>query len=248
MSARDDSLLALGVPPEDYHLPHPTIELPIILIVRQALIEAFARLRARCHAAGRDLSDDRENDVTRMLLNILENDLRQKGSVPGFNKTLFEEVSRQREVENYNFTRMEKRPDMLFKLRCDEESAPVLSTQHALFVECKPVDRDHPAGGDYCDAGLQRFVDGDYAWAMREALMIAYVRDGRSISTHLKPAMKDRTKLATIQSPAPIPGAAAQADSVTEALHSSTHRRPFSWPDGKGQACEITVYHSWHLC
>jgi hypothetical protein len=248
MSTRDDSLLALGVPPEAYHLPHPKIELPIILIVRLALIEAFVRLRARCYAAGRDLSDDRENDVTRMLLNILENDLRQKGLVPGFNKTLFEEVSRQREVENFNFTRVEKRPDMLFKLRSDEESVPVLSTQHALFVECKPVDRDHPAGGDYCDEGLQRFVDGDYAWAMQDALMIGYVRDGRSIATHLKPAMKDRTKLATVQLPTPIPDPAAQADSHTEALHSSIHRRPFQWPDGKGPACEITVYHSWHLC
>lgn len=244
MIAKDDSLLALGVPPEAFHLPHPKIELPVILIVRQALIEAFARLRARCHAAGRDLADDRENDVTRMLLNILENDLRQKGSVRGFNKTFFEEVSRQREVENYNFTRLEKRPDMLFKLRCDEESAPVLSTQHALFVECKPVDRDHPAGGDYCDAGLQRFVDGDYAWAMQDALMIGYIRDGRKVGTHLFPAMKARDCLRTVKLPVPV----TTSGLLAEPLYVSRHRREFLWPAGKGPACEITVYHSWHIC
>jgi hypothetical protein len=248
MSADADSLFALGLPPEDYHFPHPKIELPIILIVRRALVEAFVRLREHCRLAGRDLAATKENDITRALLGVLENDLRQKGAVAGFNKTLFEEVTRQREVENYDFTKVEKKPDMVFKLRSDEEAARVLSTQHALFVECKPVDANHPAGGDYCDAGLRRFVDGDYAWAMQDALMIGYVRDGRTIAGHLVPALQQRPELETVSLPKPVDASSATADSATEALHTSSHRRPFRWPDGKGSACAITIYHSWHLC
>jgi hypothetical protein len=248
MNAGANSLFALGVPPEDYHLPHPKIDLPVILIVRCALVEAFARLRERCRQSGLDLAATKENDVTRALLVILENDLRQKGAIAGFNRTLFEEVTRQREVENYDFTKVEKKPDMVFKLRSDEEEVLVLSTQHALFVECKPVDANHPAGGDYCDAGLRRFVDGDYAWAMQDALMIGYVRDGRTIVGHLVPAMQERTQLETVALPKPVDGISASGDSTAETLHSSSHRRPFQWPDGKGPACAITVYHSWHQC
>jgi hypothetical protein len=248
MSADADSLFALGLPPEDYDLPHPKIELPIILIVRRALVEAFARLRERCRLTGRDLAATKENDVTRALLGVLENDLRQKGTVAGFNKTFFEEVTRQREVENYSFIKTEKKPDMVFKLRSDEEAAQVLSTQNALFVECKPVDSNHPAGGDYCDAGLRRFVEGDYAWAMQDALMIGYVRDGRIIAGHLVPALQQRPKLETLSLPKPVDASSAAADSATEALHTSSHRRPFPWPGGKGPACTITIYHSWHLC
>ena len=38
----------------------------------------------------------------------------------------------------------------------------------------------------YCDKGIRRFVEGEYAWGNREAFMIGYVRDGSSINTTLK--------------------------------------------------------------
>ena len=40
----------------------------------------------------------------------------------------------------------------------------------------KPVDDDHATGTHYCDSGINRFVNGDYAWAMQEGMMVAYVR------------------------------------------------------------------------
>lgn len=242
-----DGLFALGLSPEDYRLPHPKIELPVILLVRRVLIEAFALLRQRVPtSSAKPLAAFKEDEVTQALLGIIENDFRQNGSVPGFDRSLFDEVTRQREVENYNFQKTQKRPDMLFKLRTDEEPTTVISTQHALFVECKPVDSSHPAGSDYCDRGLLRFIDGDYAWAMQDALMIGYVRDRRTISNHLIPAMESRACLQTVSLPTYHPS--TSGDSETEALHLSVHQRSFPWPDGKGPACEITIYHSWHLC
>ncbi|MBC7369894.1 MAG: hypothetical protein H7343_24275 [Undibacterium sp.] len=213
------------------------------------MIEAFALLRQRVKASsGKTLADFKEDEVTLALLGIIENDFRQNGRVAGFDRALFDEVTRQREVENYNFQKTQKKPDMLFKLRTDEEPPTVISTQHALFVECKPVDSGHPAGSDYCDCGLQRFIDGDYAWAMQDALMIGYVRDGRTIAGHLAPAMKFRSGLQTVSRPTRHPHPQTVANSETEALHFSVHQRLFPWPDGKGPACEITIYHSWHLC
>ena len=66
----------------------------------------------------------------------------------------------------------DKDPDLWFRLRSDEEPTTVLSTHDGLFVECKPVDNSHPVRSDYCDKGLLRFIVGDYAWAMQDALMV----------------------------------------------------------------------------
>ena len=38
----------------------------------------------------------------------------------------------------------------------------------------------------YCENGIRRFVEGEYAWANREAFMVGYVRDGSSIDSALK--------------------------------------------------------------
>lgn len=159
---------------------------------------------------------------------------------------------RQGQVANYDGTRLTKTPDLCFKLRDDEaEPRPVLSVYDALFIECKPVDATHAAGSKYCDDGLIRFVRGDYAWAMQEGMMLAYARDGRTIAKHLLPAMSDSGRKASLASetlPAPVPHRTAIATRTSEAIHLSRHRRDFVWPDSKGPACPIDVYHVWHDC
>lgn len=145
---------------------------------------------------------------------------------------------------------MTKAPDLFFKLRDDAiEPRPVLSEFEGLFIEAKPVDSKHPVGSKYCDDGLIRFVRGDYAWAMQEAMMLAYARDGRNIVGHLIPAMTETSRmssLATIH--LPHVSSATVACTEAEAIHISQHRRAFFWPDGKGLATDITVYHLWHRC
>jgi len=44
---RADGLFTFGVPPEQYHLPHPRLGLPVILLVRRVLIHAFDLLWER---------------------------------------------------------------------------------------------------------------------------------------------------------------------------------------------------------
>lgn len=245
---RVDGLFTLGVPPERYHLPHPRLGLPVILLVRQVILRAFELL---CEH-GDSLATEQEDSITAALRTVIENDLRQSGSVKGFSRRTYDTVIRQGQVANYDGTKRAKAPDLCFKLRNDEEEPrPVLSEHDALFVECKPVDKSHAAGSKYCDDGLCRFVDGDYAWAMEEGLMLGYARHGRTIAKNLIPALQsaerlDRLKTAELPHPVEHPGAVARDGA--EGLHVSRHRRGFPWVAGKGPASDILVYHSWHNC
>jgi hypothetical protein len=246
--ANTAGFFTLGVPPERYHLPHPRLGLPFILLIRRVLLRAFELLREQKY----NLAAASEDQVTAALRSTIENNLRQSGEVSGFNKRKFETVIRQGQWANYDGTRLTKAPDLFFKLRDDEiEPRPVLSEFEGLFIEAKPVDSTHPVGSKYCDDGLIRFVRGDYAWAMQEAMMLAYARHGRTIAGHLIPAMTEETRktsLATVQVPEACLATAAAACAEAEALHISQHRRDFPWPHGKGPATNISVYHLWHRC
>lgn len=241
-------LFALGVQPADYDLPHPRLGPRVVLLVRRVLLRAFEQLRAD----GFSFATANEDEITAALRGLIENNFRQNRIVPGFNRRTFESVVRQGQVANYDFTRLTKTPDLCFKLRHDEEvSRRVISEFDALFVECKPVDATHSAGGDYCDLGLQRFVEGSYAWAMEEGLMIGYARHGRTIAKNLLPVMQDSAQvesLQTTQLPQALSHSSAATVSGAEALHLSRHRRGFPWIAGKGAATEILIYHSWHDC
>jgi len=221
---------------------------PVILLLRRVLLKAFEKLRDR----GFPLASEREDRITEQLFNVIENDLRQTGEVSGFNSTLYDRVVRHAEVTNYNGEKLAKTPDLSFIFHHAALAAlSAVSPHDALFVECKPVDANHTAGSAYCDDGLIRFVNGDYAWAMQEAMMLAYARNGRNIAGHLAPAMAESSRelsLAVIQQLQPCAETGAAACEGAEAVYLSKHRRGFEWPDGKGPATDVSVFHLWHGC
>ena len=238
----------LGVPPDRYRLPHRFIAIPVILLIRRVLHRALLKLRED----GFNICDASEDQLTAALRAVVENDFRRTGCIAGFNTKTYESVSRQAQVANYNGTKIGKMPDLCFRLQPDEEEDYTgLSEYDALFVECKPVDKAHAAGSKYCDDGLIRFIEGDYAWAMQDAMMIAYARHGRTVAGHLLPAMKAvkrMTSLATEQLPQPLASLDSQVLEGAEPIHVSLHRRGFDWPGDKGKATNITVYHLWFDC
>jgi hypothetical protein len=245
---RTDGFFTFGVQPDDYDLPHPRLGLPVILLVRRVLIRAFELLREQNF----QLATASEDEVTAALRSVIQNNLRESGSIAGFNKRTYEPVIRQGQWANYNGSILTKTPDLCFSLRDDShEPRRIITEFNALFVESKPVDKTHPAGSKYCDDGLVRFVRGDYAWAMQEAIMLAYARDGRTIANNLLSVMSENLRmesLATIELPQICSHPAAIATSVAEAVHVSRHRRKFPWRDNKGNATDICVYHLWHQC
>lgn len=240
----------LGVPAGRYHLPFPQLGLPVILLIRRVLLRAFEILREQRF----NLAAANEDQVTAALRSTIENNLRQSGEVRGFNRLMFDLVVRQGQWQNYNGTVLTKTPDLFFKLRDDEgHRKAVVSEFDGLFIEAKPVDSTHPAGSKYCDDGLIRFVRGDYAWAMPEAMMLAYARNGRTIESHLLPAMQEAARLSALNTeelPTQVKHHLPNASAISgvEPVHVSRHGRGFPWPDGKGIATSVKVYHLWFDC
>ena len=247
-TARTAGFFTVGVPPERYSLPHPRLGLPVILLVRRVIRRALELLREQ----GFSLAKATEDEVTAALRSVIENDLRESGSVAGFNKRSYEPVVRQGQWANYNGSILTKTPDLCFRLRHDEsEPRSVIPEFDALFIECKPVDATHPSGSKYCDDGLIRFVRGDYAWAMQEGMMLGFARNNRTIRKHLVPTMRDRSRLTslnTLSQPSESTARGAAATESAEAVHISRHGRNFPWVDDKGKATDITIYHLWHDC
>lgn len=226
-------------------LPHPKLEPEVFIILHRVLIRALEILSAE----GQPLSTMHEDPITSALARVIENRLRQSGEVPGFRAPLFERVTRQHECDSFDGSLQRERPDLFFGIRPDDTfRTRIQSDQWGVFAECKPVDVNHFAGSDYCEKGLVRFIQGEYAWAMQDALMVAYTRDERSIASHLIPAMVSRAHLHVQDAVAPLPLEGCNSGKYHEALHVSTHTRPFDWTDGRGSACPVTIYHSWHDC
>lgn len=223
---------------EAAELPHPKLPPEVFIILHRVLIRALQILIANAQP----LATMHEDSITSALQRVIENRLRQTGEVSGFCAPFFERVTRQHECDSFDGNRQQERPDLFFGIRPDDGfRCRIQSDQWGVFAECKPVDADHFAGSDYCDRGLVRFIQGAYAWAMQDALMVAYARHGRAIATHLAPAMASRACLQAQEAVVPL----SQED---EGLHRSIHRRHFQWSDGRGPACPIVVYHSWHDC
>ena len=249
MSTSDTAgFFTLGVPAERYHLPHPRLGHRVLLVICHVVLRAFVMLREQKF----NLAAAKEDEVTTALRSMIENNLRQSGEVPGFDTLTFETVIRQGQWANYDGKSLTKAPDLFFKLRNDEtEPRLVLSEHEGLFIEAKPVDATHPPGSKYCDDGLIRFVRGDYAWAMQEAMMLAYARSDRTIKRFLLPAMAEAPRMSTLQTqqlPTRITMAMAGSTPAAEAVYLSRHERTFQWPDRKGQATPIDIFHVWCLC
>jgi hypothetical protein len=230
-----------------YQLPHPRVSMRVILTTHLALVKAFELLRAD-PPSGFLLPTAKEDEITRELHWIMENRLLRTHEVPGFDTRRIKNVVRAPEVTNHDGQHPAKRPDLvLFLLK--RESLPIVSSHDGIFAECKPVDDQHPIGGHYCDGGITRFINGDYAWAMQEGIVIAYVRGGRTISKDLAPVLASEKCHSRLGSPdAPVVVAGSRKSDKSEALYSTRHQRCFNWPDGRGNACEIHIFHSWHEC
>lgn len=64
-------IFTLGLSPEEFHLPHPSVPLPVILVIHRVLLEAFALLREQGSLAS--LSEDEITGPERQeSLKILE--------------------------------------------------------------------------------------------------------------------------------------------------------------------------------
>jgi hypothetical protein len=219
----------------EYTLPHPKIPQRIVLILCKVIKRAWQLLEER-PPSNFILQSANEDTITQVLVDeIIESRLRKSGEVDGFNCALFGKVIRAPKITNFDKKHPDKMPDMLFDLKRDQ--LPILSNQDGLFVECKPVDLKHSILSCYCQKGLIRFVSGDYAWAMQDALMVGYIKEPYSFKK-LALVLDDGKKSAAMKT--------INHSAVDEyTIYCSTHSRDFEWPKKRGYACPISVTHLW---
>lgn len=216
-----------------YALPHPGIPERTILLICKVIRRAWQILEEN-PPCGFVFPSEKEDPITLELAGVIENRLRKYGEIDGFNAILFGRVVRGSEISNYNKEHPDKRPDIFFDL--NRVTMPVLNDQDGLFVECKPIDKNHKLATHYVKKGIIRFVNGDYAWAMQEALMVGYCAPAFSFADLEATLDKKSTSfLNTVTH-----GHTAEAT-----LYRSTHQRKFNWLENSGKACPITISHLW---
>lgn len=229
-------LYALG-PISLPHRPYPDATLRVI---EKAIAEAWRIIRDQPQG-GFDIKNASEDRVTLELRNCLLNTVLAGAKVPGFTTELFD-VSREGKFESYDGTHLDKMPDLQIKIK---RAKPVsLLSADGLFVECKPVGPDHPAGSAYCDKGMIRFVNGDYAWAMPQGLMVGYAAPGYTMPEKLQNAFKDRRKALAVKGKIfAAPGCGAHG--YAQRCFVTMHRRSFTYPSTGMKATDITLRHAW---
>jgi len=219
----------------DFILPHPQIPQRTIFLICKVIKRAW-QLLEETPPSNFILQSANEDTITQVLVDdIIERRLRKNGEVDGFNCALFGKVTREQKITNVDKKHPDKMPDIFFDLKRDQ--LPILSDQDGLFVECKPVDRNHPILSCYCKKGLVRFVNGDYAWAMQDALMVGYVKTPYSFKklASVLDDNKENDDLRIIKHYA-VNG---------YKIYRSNHKRKFEWLEKRGQACPVTISHLW---
>jgi hypothetical protein len=227
---------------EAARLPYPPLSTRCQLIVEDAIRCTWGLIKTKPRT-GFDLPTADEDEVTHEVHERLYNEVFDHDLVAGFDREVFASVSREPKIRNFDGSHLDKMPDLLVEFV--DRPAGVMNSQYGLFIECKPVDGSHTVGTCYCDKGLIRFVRGDYAWAMQDAMMVGYSRKGYDLISELVEnlAAPRRVSIPTMVGPTPCPG--SQASNITEQVVTTIHERTFRYVESNTLPGRIRVRHLW---
>lgn len=210
-------------------LPLGAIDCTHLQIIAEGVVEAFAAVRAAAPAV---IAAGDEAEITALLqarLNAMIEDHALWGQ-------LVASVVRGAESLSFDGKHLEKRPDLSIHLTARSQRFP-------LIAEAKIIDAVR-SEALYCSQGVSRFLNVEYGWGGREAIMIAYVRDGAStISTRLAPYLA-----------LPAPATTYAVEAGPTALHRSPcdaacsrHGRAFLYAHTPPPANDPGTISLWHL-
>lgn len=210
-------------------LPLPALDEAHLTLIAEVLALAWTDL---AHSQGRTLLQGSEAEINALLATRLGRLLDEH--------PLWEQlvrcVTRGTETISFDGTRLESRPDLSIHLSTRTPSFPLL-------VECKLMDA--PAGKSialYCDKGLTRFVDGRYGWAVREAFMLAYVRDRSTTASCMLPFLESVRGKFNVDGV--ISGAAHPSLDIARTAHARSFRYGNRALPG-GDPGAIAIWHLW---
>ena len=210
-------------------LPLAAIDDIYLHIIADGMAQAFEDIRT---TAPIPVATGSETEVTALLearLNrMIEEDMLWRQLVAS--------VVRGKESLSFDGSHLEKRPDLSIHLSARAIRFP-------LIAEAKVIDATK-GENLYCSQGLKRFLTGEYGWGGREAFMIAYVRDGTTITNRLKPYLENpaHTENYAVQG-SPVALAGVGIDAAR-----SRHGRSFLYTHKTPPANEpgdIALWHIW---
>lgn len=214
-------------------LPLPEVSTIHLQIIAEGLLRAFNEIRAHAPAT---VASGSEAEVTALMQSRLN---RMSEQDPLWAQLVLY-VGRGTESLSFDGSQLETRPDLSICLSNRNRGFP-------LILEAKILDAlTSKTEALYCDNGIRRFVEGKYAWANREAFMLAYVRDGSSIATKLTPFLSH----AMTQTPPGylVEGLPVAIGSGSADLAQSRHGRNFVYAGTSApgeQPGSISIWHLW---
>jgi hypothetical protein len=228
----DDSVLPL---------PHPPIPWPLLLKIEEAIGVAWGLLREDA-PEGFDLKTATENEITHKLQTAVFDRVLRDRMVAGFDRQVFTVGTRGAELQNFDGTRRDMKPDLLIGFV--ERQSVRVPTQDWLFIECKPVGSKHDVMKHYCRKGISRFVRGEYAWTMTDALMVGYVSKGFQSQTRLKEALECEEREFCLLS-APRECSRTERTLFSNAVYITKHGRTFTYVETGEAAPPLKLRHVW---
>jgi hypothetical protein len=221
-------------------LPHSDYPKAALYIIESAIHEAWRIIRDSPEGDF-DIKAADEDRITRELRTCLMNMVLDGGQVAGFTSDIFF-ITRDAKFESFDGSHLDKMPDIHIRI---VRNGPVsVPSADGLFVECKPVDRDHPAGGTYCDKGIIRFVNGDYAWASNQALMVGYAAPKYRMPAKLTRSLKERANVLGLAGKVTA-CKDCKAQGYGQRPHATKHKRGFIIPLTGKKPKSIIIRHIW---
>lgn len=222
--------------------PHAKLSPRLFWVVEAALRKAWEMVTSDT-AATAAWRTELEDKLTLRLMETLTDTVWHRRVIPGFDNAVFSTPNREAKVRNFNGCRPDKMPDLWLQFASIPSDAK--PSQFGIFIECKPVDNAHPVGTHYCGKGIIRFIQGDYAWAMQEGIMLAYAASGYDTERKLLPhiSAKKSGQYAATENPVRCPK--SSEDCLAERSLISTHKRDFAYCENRRRAPNIKLRHIW---
>ncbi len=202
-----------------------------LLAIAEVLQRAFDQIR-RDHPS--EVAIGEEPAVTALLQARLNGLINQDAIW----RQLVVSVGRGTESISFDGSHIERRPDLSIVLS-DDRRFPLVAEAKILNAAAGQTLKR------YCDNGLRRFLDGEYAWARREAFMLAYVRDGSTISPLLTTALSKAH--GSKPDPYKVEEFPVQVGPATPPdLARSRHGRSFAYPKSQSHnPGPVSIWHLW---
>lgn len=209
-------------------------------VIELAIRHAWEQMLADPVVAAKLITDN-EVDISHHLRTAL-NGLREHrtGKLDGYNCEVFERP--QLGAEFLTPKGEIRKPDLVFSLAGPPRPGVIDGMRDGIFVECKILD-DGRSVSDYCNHGLQRFVDGKYAAWMREGMMLAYVRNQKTLPKALEEPGKQESFRKSLAWDGSL--SLCGLTILTPSVYVTKHQRRWQYADPGGTPGPIQVRHLW---